>query len=314
MTYILLLLTLFAVQLAYFHIANHFNIIDKPNQRSSHTRITLLGGGIVFYMGALLFFVLYGFQFPWFFVGLSLIAAVSFADDIRPQSSKLRLLIHFAAMTCMFYQLELFSLPWYFSVIAYILCIGVLNAYNFMDGINGITGAYSFGVLIALVYINQYVTPFVDNHFIYIVMLSLVVFNFFNFRKKAKCFAGDVGAISMAFIIVFLLGLLILKTGDLSYIVLLAVYGVDTVLTIIHRLILKENITEAHRKHAYQIMANELRIPQLIVSTVYALSQLLIFAGLLFFHDFAYVYLVVVIVLLSIIYILFKRKYFHLHE
>jgi len=56
--------------------------------------------------------------------------------------------------------------------------------------------------------------------------MALLVFNFFNFRKKAKCFAGDVGAISIAFVIVFMMGLLILKTKDISYIVLLGLYGV----------------------------------------------------------------------------------------
>lgn len=313
MTYILLLIALLGAELAYFRVADHFNIIDKPNQRSSHSKITLRGGGIVFYIGALLFFVVFGFQYPWFFGGLSLITAISFADDISPQSSKLRLFVHFAAITYMFHELGLFGQPWYFPAIAYLLCVGILNAYNFMDGINGITGAYSTAVLLALWYINRFVEPFVDSSLLYVVFLSLMVFNFFNFRKKAKCFAGDVGSISMAFIIVFLLGLLIVRTGDLSYIILLVVYGVDSVLTIVHRLMLKENIFDAHRKHVFQIMANELRIPQLVVASVYAMAQLVIFAGLMIFKEHAFIYVFSVIILLSALYILFKRKYFHLH-
>ena len=314
MSYLLLLISLFAAELAYFRIADHYNIIDKPNDRSSHTRITLRGGGIVFYIGILLYFILEGFQYQWFFLGLSMITIVSFADDIRPQSSKLRLLVHFTAMGLMFYQWGLYDLPWYFTVFAFIFCTGIINAYNFMDGINGITGGYSLAVIGGLWYINTYQVAFVDNYFIYILLLSLLVFNFFNFRTKAKCFAGDVGAISIAFIILFLLGLLIIKTGDFSYIVLLAVYGVDAILTIIHRLLLKENIFVAHRKHVYQLLANELKIKHVVVSSVYMLLQAIIMVGYFLQKSYSYIYLLTVVLLLSIVYVLFKKKYFRLHE
>ena len=314
MLYIFIFLLLFVAELAYFNVANRFNIIDKPNQRSSHTRITLRGGGVVFYIGALLYFALEGFQYAWFFVGLTLITFISFADDVKPQSNKLRLLIHFISMLMMFYQWGLFGMSWYFILIALIVSTGILNAYNFMDGINGITGGYSLVVAGALLYINMYVVPFVDNALIIYLILSLLVFNFFNFRTKAKCFAGDVGAISVAFILMFLLGKLIVTTNDFSYIVLLAVYGVDTVFTIIHRLMLKENIFDAHRKHAYQLMANELKIPHLLVSTFYALLQVLIVIGFMFFKTSPYWYLATVIILLMISYMLFKRKYFYLVE
>ena len=104
MIYILYLISLFAIELIYFKIANRFNIIDKPNERSSHSSVTLRGGGVIFYFGVLLYFVFERFQYPWFFAGLTLISMVSFADDIRPQSSKLRLSVHLAAMAMMFYQ------------------------------------------------------------------------------------------------------------------------------------------------------------------------------------------------------------------
>jgi UDP-N-acetylmuramyl pentapeptide phosphotransferase/UDP-N-acetylglucosamine-1-phosphate transferase len=314
MNYIFIFLLLFAAELAYFKLANHFNIIDKPNERSSHTRITLRGGGIIFYIGVLLYFASEGYPYPWFFAGLTLIAGISFADDIRPQSSKIRLVVHFLAMALMFYQWNLFSLSWYFTIFALIFCTGILNAYNFMDGINGITGGYSMVVAGALLYVNQYQVSFVDSEFIYILLLALLVFNFFNFRPKARCFAGDVGAISIAFILVFLLGLLIVRTGDFSYLVLLSVYGVDTVLTIIHRLILKENILQPHRKHAYQLMANELKIPQVVVSLIYVLLQAVVIVGLFVFKLHSYYYLFVVIILLSLVYFLFKKKNFHLHR
>lgn len=314
MNFIFVFLLLFVAELAYFKVADHFNIIDKPNERSSHTRITLRGGGIIFYIGVLFYFALEGFQYPWFFAGLTLITGICFADDIRPQSSKLRLVIHFITVALMFYQWNLFSLSWYFTIFALIFCTGILNAYNFMDGINGITGGYSMVMAGALLYINVYQIHFVDDQFIYTILLALLVFNFFNFRPKAKCFAGDVGAISIAFILVFLFGLLIIKTGDFSYLVFLSVYGVDTVLTIIHRLILKENILQPHHKHAYQILANELKIPHVLVSLIYVSLQAAIVVGLLVFKAHSYSYLLVVIIALSLVYFLFKKKYFHLHQ
>ncbi|HET7733432.1 MAG TPA: glycosyltransferase family 4 protein [Paludibacter sp.] len=314
MIYLLLLVSLFAIQLIYFRLADRFNIIDKPNERSSHSKITLRGGGIIFYIGVLIYFLFEGFQYPWFLAGLTLISVISFADDIKPRSSKLRLIVHFISMGLMFYQWNLFSMPWYFTIVALVFCTGILNAYNFMDGINGITGGYSLVVIASLWYINSYVVEFVDTDLIYVLIASLLVFNFFNFRKKAKCFAGDVGAISIAFSIVYLLGLLIIKTGDFSFMVLLAVYGVDSVLTIIHRLMLKENIFEPHRKHAFQLMANELKIPHVVVSSFYAILQAILVAGFIFARSYSYLYLCVVILVLSVSYILFKNKYFQLHE
>ena len=310
MIYILLFTILVVVELSYFRIADHFNIIDKPNLRSSHTQITLRGGGVIFYIGMLIYFTFEGFQFPWFITGLTLISVISFADDIKPRDFKIRLAFHFSAMALMFYQLGIYSLPWYYTLLAFILSTGILNAYNFMDGINGITGLYSFVVFVSLWYINIFIQHFVEIEMIYVLLLSLLVFNFFNFRRNAKCFAGDVGAISIAFVIIFLLGKLIITSGDFSYIILLAVYGVDSVFTIFHRLILKENIFQAHRKHLFQLLANELKIPHLVVSTIYGLIQTFIVIGFFYFKLNSWTYFVVVISLLSTIYFLFKSYYY----
>lgn len=313
MIYFILFATLFAAISVYFKIADRFNIIDKPNQRSSHTAITLRGGGIIFYIGVLLWFFCFGWQYPYFFAGLTLIAGVSFVDDVRTLSSHVRLLFHFVAMVLMFYQWGLFEMPWYFMGTALIVCTGIINAYNFMDGINGMIGGYCLVVVSCLWYINQYMAPFVDSDFIYVVLLSVMVFNLFNFRRKAKCFAGDVGAIGMAFIVLFMLGKVIIETGNFSYIILLVVYGVDTILTIIHRLMLKENIFEAHRKHAYQLLANELKCPHLMVSAFYMVLQLLIFVGYVKWQECGYWYLGGVIVVLCVGYSLFIGRYFKLH-
>ena len=313
MYYIIILVLLFVAELLYFRVADKCNIIDKPNERSSHSRITLRGGGIIFYFGALAYFLSNHWEYPWFMLALTLITFISFVDDIRSTSQGLRLVFHFTAMALMFYQWGLFSLSWWWIIIALIICTGIINAYNFMDGINGITGGYSLVILGALAYINSEITTFVEPALINTVLCSVLVFCFFNFRKKAKCFAGDVGSVSIAFILLFLIGKLIIKTEDFSWIILLSVYGVDSVLTIIHRLMLHENIGLPHRKHMYQLMANELKIPHVGVSLIYMGAQALVILGYFCFVRYGYWYLLGIIVLLSGIYVLFMRRYFHLH-
>lgn len=314
MIYVVIAAILMAAELLYFKIADRFNIIDRPNMRSSHTSITLRGGGVVFLFGAWVYAAFFGVTYPWFLIGLTLVGVVSFVDDIHSLPDSVRLVVQFAAMFLMFYQFGILNWnDWWIVCIALIVCVGITNAYNFMDGINGITGAYSLAVMLPLIYLNESV-GFIEMPFLLVITLSILVFLFFNFRKKAKCFAGDVGSISMAFIVVFVLGLLMLQTRDFSYIVFLAVYGVDAVLTIVHRIMLHENLGEAHRKHAYQLMANELKVSHLKVSAGYMIVQLAVSAGLIFIPINHYIYLGLVIILLSGGYVAFMRKYYHLHE
>ncbi len=314
MYYIIVLVLLFLAELFYFYIADKYNIIDKPNERSSHTRITLRGGGIIFYFGVLAYFLTNHFEYPWFMLALTLVTFISFVDDIRSTSQVLRLVFHFSAMALMFYQWGLFALPWWTILVALIICTGIINAYNFMDGINGITGGYSLIILGALAFINHSVVSFVEPDFIYTMLCAVLVFNFFNFRKRAKCFAGDVGAVSIAFTILFLTGRLIIQTGDFSWIVLLVVYGIDSVLTIVHRLMLHENIGLPHRKHMYQIMANELRMPHVVVALIYMIMQAIVVIGYLILREYGYWYLLGSVFLLSMLYLLFMKRFFCLHK
>ena len=314
MYYLIVLVLLFLAELFYFRIADKCNIIDKPNERSSHTRITLRGGGIIFYFGVLAYFFTNHFEYPWFMLALTLITLISFIDDIRSTSQALRLVFHFSAISLMFYQWGLFSLPWWTILVALIICAGIINAYNFMDGINGITGGYSLIILVALAYINREIVSFVEQELIVTVLCSVLVFNFFNFRKHAKCFAGDVGSVSIAFIVLFLIGKLIIKTEDFSWIVLLVVYGIDSVLTIVHRLMLHENIGLPHRKHMYQIMANELRMPHVVVALIYMMVQAIVVIGYLILREYGYWYLLGSVFLLSMLYLLFMKRFFCLHK
>lgn len=314
MPYLICAVLLVLLELLYFRLADRFDIIDKPNMRSSHTSVVLRGGGVIFLVGVWLYALFFGLHYPWFIFGLTLVGLVSFTDDIRSLPDSVRLVVQFTAMFMMFYQFGILNFhDWWIDLVGLIVCVGIINAYNFMDGINGITGGYSLAVLVPLIYLNREY-GYIDMPYLYVTGLSLLVFCFFNFRKKARCFAGDVGSISIAFILLFALGKLILQTGDLSYLTLLAVYGADAILTICHRIQLHENLGEAHRKHAYQLMANELKIPHVLVSAIYMVAQLGISFGLIFLPLNHYVYMGIVIVVLATGYLVFMKRNYHLHE
>ena len=277
MQYLLITLVLFLLELLYFKIADRYNIVDKPNHRSAHTEITLRGGGIIFWFAALLYFAQHIENNYFFFAGISLVSLVSFWDDIQSLSNKIRISVHFLAISLIFYDLGVFESVHVIGVLAaYILAIGLINAYNFMDGINGITGLYTLVVMGSLLYVNQKIKVFIDADFIQYAMMASLVFLFFNFRKKAKCFAGDVGSIAIAFWVIYLVLKLILVTNSLVWLLFLAVYGVETVCTILHRLYLKENIFEAHRLHLYQVLSNEYKIQHRWVAAFYGIAQVVI--------------------------------------
>jgi UDP-N-acetylmuramyl pentapeptide phosphotransferase/UDP-N-acetylglucosamine-1-phosphate transferase len=278
--YIIIVVVLLACELVYFKIADRYNIIDKPNERSSHTAITLRGGGIIFAIAMLLDYIIFHSSiianaYLYLTIGMCAISAVSLWDDISSLSNKVRLLVHLISVSLLLYATGAFQAYSIWAIVmAYVLIIGTINAYNFMDGINGITGLYSLVVFIAAWYCNKHIAPVIAPDYIIMGMLACIVFLFFNFRKKAKCFAGDVGSVGIAFWVISILLFIIIATEQYKYIFFVALYGVDTVLTIMHRLLLKQNIFEAHRLHFYQILANNRKVPHLVVATIYALLQL----------------------------------------
>ena len=335
-TYVAIAILLLIAELVYFNIADHFNIIDKPNERSSHSKIVLRGGGIIFLIGVWVWTAFFGIDsslplrmtYPWFLIAVTLAAGVSFIDDIHSLPDSVRLIVQFIAMGLMFYQLDMIHLNlWWGVILALIVCVGATNIYNFMDGINGITAGYSLAVLIPLLMLNEIpgqawndVGGFMETSFIIVSILSVLVFSYFNFRpkNKAKCFAGDVGSVGIAFILLFMIGCLIMKTKDITWLIFLIVYGVDGCCTIVHRIMLHEHLGEAHRKHAYQIMANELGMSHVVVSLIYMAIQLVISLGMIYVIPDTmvahWIYLIAISVILVAAYVLFMKKYYHLHE
>ena len=280
----------FGIELLYFKIADRYNIVDKPNSRSSHTQLTIRGGGIIFPIALVLGILFFQPQYILLAVSVLAISLISFFDDIITLSNKIRISVHLLAVILAIYQCYLNQpqlqnfitshtdiLVIGMGLIAIILFLGIINACNFMDGINGITVLY-YVVTLATIWFVQYRFNFIlfENGIWQMLMASLVVFGYFNLRKKATTFAGDVGSISISLVICFLILSLMAMTQNFKWILLLGVYGIDTILTIVCRLLRRENIFEAHRSHFYQYLANQRKMGHILISIFYALAQLLI--------------------------------------
>lgn len=316
-TFLIIMLVLLALEVGYFRIADKLNIIDRPNERSSHTKVVLQGGGIIFTLGLWLWSMVFGFLYPWLLTGVTLAAGVSFVDDIRPLPISVRLAIQLVASALVFQEIGLLHWEiWYVVAVAMFVCVGMVNIYNFMDGVNGMTGGYSLVVLISLLLLNRKY-GLMEESMLVVTGLSLMVFCFFNFRTKPRCFSGDVGSIGIALIMVFGTGRLIWVTGDVTWIVLFLLYLVDGSLTICHRVMLHENLGQAHRKHVYQIMANELKVKHVMVSGLYMALQMAISLIVIYVVPDTsaahWAYLVGVTLVLSLAYVQFMRKYYQLH-
>ena len=325
-TYIIITVLLLIAELVYFMIADKCNIIDKPNERSSHSTIVLRGGGIIFTLSMIAWAVMMALQgnelssYLPFLGGLILVAGISFWDDVHSLPDSLRMAVQIMAYLLMFWSMDIMQWSmWWVIPIALFFCVGATNIINFMDGINGITEAYALAMLIPILLLNKEM-EFIEESYLIAAIIGLLVFSLFNFRPKgkAKCFAGDVGSIGIAFIILFALGKLMLATQDVTYIVFFLVYGIDGSLTIFHRIMLHENLGQAHRKHAYQLMANELKMSHVTVSLLYMAMQLVVSLGFIYLCPNTvlahWIYLIGAGIVLAVAYVLFKMKYYHLHE
>ena len=274
--FIFIALILILLSYCYLKLAVWFKIIDKPNQRSSHTKPTIRGGGIIFVFAIWLFFVLNNYQYPFFVLGVSIISIISFLDDIYTLSSKIRFPFQFLAILFILLEIGLPFSPFYMFLCYFIVGLGIINMFNFMDGINGITGMFSFAVLSGFYFINSK-ENLIDNELIYCSMIALTVFGYYNFRKKALFFAGDIGSISIGVLIFFIGVLFTIKLNSPLILLLVIVYGADALCTMLYRKIFtKESLLEPHRHHIYQKLVDNGKYSHLFVSFMYAMIQLLV--------------------------------------
>lgn len=302
MHYLIIVVLLFALELLYFKIADRYNIIDKPNHRSSHTSITLRGGGVIFPV-AMLIACIMGEASIAFTVGVVLVGVVSFIDDINPLHQLPRVISHLIAIALVLFDLDLLQgTALFWLPILVVLAIGWINAFNFMDGINGITVLYALITIASFAWLYQNESSF---NVLITMGLACVVFGVFNVRKRAKTFAGDVGSVSMALFLAYFMIKLIAETGQIGYLLFFGVYGVDAVITILYRLKNKENIFQPHRSHLYQYLANEMKWPHVLVSLAYAVLQLIINGCVILLNDKGLLSIWVFTVLLIILAVLY---------
>ena len=306
MIYIVLIILLVGIELIYFKIADKYNIIDKPNSRSSHTAITLRGGGIIFPIAISIAFLL-GYVSWAVTFAVVLVAIVSFIDDIKPLSQFPRFISQVIAVGLVFNELHLFYEPLWLLPVVLVLLLGWVNAFNFMDGINGITVLYALAAIVTFSFlpVNKTSLPLLIT-----MGLSCLAFGVFNVRKKAKTFAGDVGSISMALFLGYFMIKTIIDSGQLGFILFFSVYGIDAIITIINRLLKKENIFQPHRSHLYQYLANEMGFSHILVAVIYAVLQLGINILVIYMDTYGYLTLFGIggfLLLLTFIYLLVRN-------
>lgn len=310
MPYVILAVLLALCEAGYIKFARKAGIVSMPTPRSSHTEPTVVGGGVVYYLSVAGFAVMGGVEYPGFITAASMLAMISFIDDMHPVGVLPRLAVQFLAVGVAFAGVPgVDSLPLWAVALGAVCAVGLVNGWNFMDGINGLTGSYTLLTLLTLLYVDvMSAEPFVDPALLICGTIASAIFCVCNFRHRALCFAGDVGAVTAAFIVTYSLGRLVLATGSLAWTGLVAVYGVDVILTLIHRMLLRQNIFRPHRLHLYQLLANEGGMGQLRVAATYTAIQLAVSAGLIFLPVNPYIYLAAATGVLCMAYLLVERR------
>ena len=275
-----------------YRFGNRLGLQDLPNHRSSHDCAVPKGGGV----GILAAFVTYAvfsgldksFWLPAFILSL-----VSFIGDRTELKPALRLMVQFGCSLVFlggfFYQDQ--------GVLIYILIFplavfitGSANFYNFMDGINGIAGITGItGFFLLSVY--GYMT---DAHLNYILLSTAMAFacaGFLPFNiPKAKVFMGDIGSVLLGF--VFACIVVLLSDSLLDFICLagfLFPFYADELTTMWVRIRNKEPLKQPHRKHVYQLLANEYGITHWKISAGYGGVQLAVGIAVILLKEYGYI-------------------------
>ena len=273
--YTITFITLCVISIIYLKLAERLNIIDRPNKRSSHSLPTIRGGGVLFVFAFLIYEITNGFKNVYLLTGVLIIAIISFVDDIKSLSPRFRFPFQILSVVLLVYQID-----GGMSVLLFLLFMflgtAFVNLFNFMDGINGISGMYSLSVLVGIYIVNVNTSSIIDTELILNELFAVIIFGYYNFRKKARFFAGDIGSVSIALLIFYMVITLVYNLKSPLYFLFLLVFGTDSILTILYRFVIKEKITEAHRHHIYQKLVDRTKLSHIQVSLLYALLQLVI--------------------------------------
>lgn len=312
-------IVLFLIALFYLKYAQKKKILDISSFGNTNGITTIKSGGIIFIPAILLYLLFFYDQvdsnLTCFTIATLILAVVSFIDDLKRLSVRTRMFFHFLATTIAFWDFGIFnniSLIIILTIFGYyILCVGYLNISNFMDGINGMAFLNALCCYCTLYIINTFLIHFTDSNFISVLIIATIVFGYFNFRKKPKCFLGDVGSITIGFTIVFFVLQLYLVSKNILVFLILVIYSLDGGCTIIERLLRKENIFKSHLRHLYEIFAHELKIPHLYISLLYFFCQAIL--NIFVYYSIKNTYkssivFVVLLALLSLLYCVVKIR------
>jgi len=261
----------------YYKIARRLNLLDHPTTRSSHTAPTLLGVGILYPFVFILSIFLFAQPNPYLLSGLALGAITGFLDDKFELSALIRTALYGICVMLVLYTIPGKSLYQYWHIVAIlIIALGTVNAYNFMDGINGISIIYTVVFILSILLIIHLFDYKIPTQILWVCLTPCAIIGFLNVRTHALAFMGDVGSVFLGLFATYWIIYLTTYAWSPVYILLLLLYGVDSVITIVERLIKSENIFTAHRLHLYQLLSNELKWPHLKVAILYGSLQLLI--------------------------------------
>lgn len=324
-TTIVLLLSLYI----YFPVAEQHKLLAGVNNRSSHKKPVITGAGFIFYLSYIIY-VIYeifmGEQVQWFwFAGLTILAIISFIDDLKDVWFLTRLFAQTIAAVLMMLQLSVdFQIgmvgsvsQWSAAILLLIISVGLFNLYNFMDGLNGMLGGIALSMSIPIYLIDKYVpavSGFVDETLVMMTIVAALIFMFFNYRPQPKCFSGDVGSIVLGYMMAFFTISLVIKTGNVAFFLLFAVTFMEAGLTVFQRLFAGDNIFAPHRMHLFQLYCNEFYKSHMLVSGIYTGVQFMFGIALFLMNYYGVSRLIQNAVLwplfavLCVAYLLIKRK------
>lgn len=280
MIYFLVILLLLAFELLYLKLASRKDSLIVPFWKETtsdeHNFITVRGGGIVFWFASLLLLIFIPNEFnTWFFIAITVVAAVGMVDDYSRVYAWMQLLIHLAAVSIAFYLAGLFmNVTWWNLLFAYLTFMGVMYSFKLMEDVNGMTGLYVLAVLLPMMYVNQFIESFIHVDYLRFLLIATFIFLVFNLRKSAATTAGTVGSMSVGFWVSFLLLLLIIESRSLIWLSFVLVYMVDMVLTNVQIIYQRRALFGPEKLYFYQILGNELKVDHRLVSVIYFLMQL----------------------------------------
>ena len=242
-------------------------ILDLPNVRSSHTVPTPRGGGWGVMLALLPFWIWATWKTnrlhdptEWMLIGgVVLLMAVSWIDDRRGLSAGVRFAAQFlaagAVMAALPQTLSLSGglLPVMLDrLVATVVWLWFVNLFNFMDGIDGITGgsaaAMGFGLTLILLRYGPDPLEAFRSLMIAAVMVGFLVWNW----HPAKIFLGDVGSVPIGYLLGFELIRLAMNGGQLFALIVALYYLADATITLLKRARRGERVWQAHREHFYQ--------------------------------------------------------------